>query len=277
MAFALDDFALVELKGGDRKDWLQGQASNDVRTLQPGGGLSFCFCEPTGQILAIVDAWEIEDRIVMSVARDRVAAVLERIDRMTIMEDLIARELPLRGLWVSAPMSNEDAELILPSARIVEPGWDVWATETDIEKFKSTFETVDAEALRLAAGVPKWGSDATPRTLPPELGPNFEASHVSYAKGCYTGQEVLMRMHTRGHTNRTWVGLIANEALRTGAAVLFGGREVGKISSASLSALSSGIYVAAGTLRNEAVADGEKVEVDGVEAEVRSMPILRSA
>lgn len=272
-SFPLSDDALLELTGDDRTEWLQGQATNDVRLLKPRGRLSFLFCEPTGQLLAILEAWAFDDRIVMSTARERVSAVLDRVESMTILEDVAAREIPGAGLWLSdAP--PEGPWLALPSGRTAEGGWDVWGAEADLRRLAEQAEPVDSEPLRIAAGVPKWGVDAGPRTLPAELGPAFERAHVSYAKGCYTGQEVLMRMHTRGHANRTWVGLVADEALVVGEPVFFSEREVGRVTSA---AALPDQYLGAAMLRNEAAAEGTAVRVGGARAEVRTMPLVRTA
>jgi folate-binding protein YgfZ len=246
------DFGLIELRGDDRLEWLQGQATNDVAGLRPGGHVAFCLCEPTGQLLAVLDAWAFEDRIVLRTERERIPAVLERVETMTILEDVAARETD------DVPEAVREA-----AARLADP---------DPER---------AEARRIASGVPRWGADMGPRTLPPELGPAFEAAHVSYRKGCYTGQEVLMRMHSRGHTNRTWVGLVADRPMRPGEPVVSEGKEVGRIASASPAAIAldgapaEPRYVAAATLRNEAASEGARVRVGGVEAEVRTMPMLR--
>ncbi len=269
-AFALEDHALIGLTGEDRLEWLQGQATNDVRGLDPGTRLSFCFCQPTGQLLAVVDAWAFEDRLVLSTARECVPAVLERVERMTILEDVVARELPLCG--VNLPKAPQDDRLlVLPSDRRVSPSWDAWGPLSVVEGLAP--DLVAAEASRIAAGIPKWGIDMGPRTLPPELGPAFEARHLSYAKGCYTGQEVLMRMHTRGHTNRTWVGLVADAPLAVGEPVMVQGREVGRVSSSAFWE-ESAMHIGAATLRNEAVAEGTVVSVNGARAEVRTMPIF---
>ena len=222
---------LIELSGDDRLEWLQGQATNDVRGLTPGGRVSFCLCEPTGQILSIVDAEALDDRILLAVPEVTADAVLARVERMTIMEDVAAR-------------------LLGPS------------------------EGASDEAARIEAGIPRWSVDVGPKTLPAELGPAFEAGHVSYAKGCYTGQEVLMRMHARGHANKTWVGLVSASPLAAGDEVRCDGERVGAVSSAAPSPRFG--WVAAATLKNRAVAEGTKVQVGGVDAEVRAMPIDRS-
>ena len=271
-AYGLQEYALLELTGEDRLEWLQGQATADVAVLLPGTRRSFCFVEPTGGLLAAFDAWAQRDRILLTTERTRVAAALERIERMTIMEDVAARDLEWHGRLIPASEAPAEAEdphaLRLPSTRLGEEAWEVW---TPGEPDGSEVADPEAfEAARIAAGVPRWGFDMGPRTLPPELGPDFESRHVSYDKGCYTGQEVLMRLHARGHTNRTWVGLIADAPLARGAEVVVAGRVVGVTGSASGS-------TAAATLRNEAAAPGTRVLVGGVEAEVRAMPLFRRA
>ena len=227
----------------------------------------------------------------MTTSRERAAAVLDRVETMTILEDVAARDLSegFVGLSIRGAEASErwaglfelptddvalgsDGSLLLRS-----PCRGAGTSGTRRKGGRSVLDVPVAEpavveAARIAAGTPRWGADMGPRTLPPELGPAFEASHVSLAKGCYTGQEVLMRMHTRGHTNRTWVGLVSEKPLAVGASVLHEGQEVGRVSSASSYPVEVG-YVAAGTLRNGSTAEGTRVEAGGVAAEVRTMPI----
>lgn len=287
----LSGWALLALTGEDRLEWLQGQATNDVRSLTPGSSLSFCLCEPTGQILAVVDAWALPDRLLLVVEASRAEAVLERVERMTILEDLTAKRLSdYRGVSIQGQGVREAIGLSLPdgdagmalgstafllrSDRLGYGGWDLWLPRDAPLPFELPFLSAEAaEAARILAGSPRWGGDYSSRTLPPELGPAFEARHVSYAKGCYTGQEVLMRMHSRGHTNRTWVGLVAGDPLAIGDELTFEGKAVGTVSSAS--PLAEGGWIGAATVRNEAAAEGTRLTVGGGSAEVRTMPMLR--
>jgi folate-binding protein YgfZ len=129
------------------------------------------------------------------------------------------------------------------------------------------------ELATLEAGIPRFGIDTNDKTLPPELGPHFESNHVSYTKGCYTGQEVLMRMHSRGHTNKTWVGLKASAPISPGTRVSYEGKDVGTVHRAALSPAFG--HIASATLRNEATAEGTKVQAGDTAAEVVTMPFLR--
>lgn len=91
------------------------------------------------------------------------------------------------------------------------------------------------ETWRVEHGIPLYGRDFDEENLPQETG--LTERTVSFEKGCYTGQEVVARIHYRGHVNRLLRGL----RLRPGAAVrtgdpLFGaGRELGRVGSTALS------------------------------------------
>jgi hypothetical protein len=83
-----------------------------------------------------------------------------------------------------------------------------------------------------------------------------------------------MRIYSRGHTNKTWMGLIADEPIPIGATVSHRSRpDAGVVTSAEESPQFG--FIAGAMLRNEAAFDGEIVKVDGIEAEVRPMPFLR--
>jgi folate-binding protein YgfZ len=128
------------------------------------------------------------------------------------------------------------------------------------------------EAARIERGVPKRGVDYTNKTLPAELGHMFELEHVSYSKGCYVGQEVLMRIHSRGHTNKTWVGLLLDEAVQPGSAVSSEARkDAGVVTSAAISPQLGPI--AGAMLRNEASREGAKVKVGNAMGRVRHFPL----
>lgn len=74
-----------------------------------------------------------------------------------------------------------------------------------IEAGAAPLECKDRDTLRVEAGRPAWGSELDGRTLPPEAGLDVRA--IDHAKGCYTGQEVIVRIRDRGHVNRHLRGL----------------------------------------------------------------------
>lgn len=303
--YPVESVAIVELSGEDRKGWLQGQATNNLRSLDFGASSSFCLCEPTGQILAVCDIWSLRERFILTMPAAALDAFLNRVEQMVIIEDVSARVLDDHSiLSIQGPtatsriaekfqipaldadeMTVEGCQVsLLRSNRAGQGGWDVLVPSKSNQAsgwLRNTFAEVEhrvAEIARIEAGIPKFGADITPKTMPPELGQQFESRTVSYNKGCYTGQEVLMRLHSRGHTNKTWMGLVADEPFEVGSAVSHPRRsDAGVVSSAAFSPAYG--YIGAATLRNEAAHDGEWVSISSangaIQAEVREMPIWR--
>jgi tRNA-modifying protein YgfZ len=302
----LSHLGLVSLTGEDRKGWLQGQVTNNVRSLESGASSSFCFCEPTGHVLAICDSWALPDRIVLTTDRQCQPGLLKRVEQMVIMEDVVAesadqtyRLFSIQGPRATAELSRiaelpsldagiatvgEATVFILRSNRTGMGGWDIWVPADQnraiqlVEQLSPKVSQAAYDVARLESGIPAFGTDITSRIMPPEMGPAFETKHISYHKGCYVGQEVLVRIHSRGHTNRTWVGLLSESPLEVGATVSHSRRaDAGVVTSAGFSPDYG--HIAAAMLRNEAVGDRENVSVTTssgkVEAEVRPMPLLR--
>lgn len=217
--FRLSDYSIVEFSGTEWQEWLQGQITNDIRNLKPDNPIAFCMCKPTGQILAPGDLHLVDDKGWMIIPTACVPAVLGRVEQMVILEDCMAQvlDLPLyHALFV---------ETGLPVKRTLWPGVDT--TQLHGENL------IDPGVLRLAsleAVIPLWGLDMSETNFPAEMGPKFEAHTMSYTKGCYTGQEVNHRIHSRGHTNKTWGVYHSEERLEPGSDLLDGeGNKVGTV------------------------------------------------
>lgn len=133
------------------------------------------------------------------------------------------------------------------------------------------------EAARIEAGYPLFGVDMTEETIPLEAG--IEGRAISLTKGCYVGQEVIIRVLHRGHGRvaKRLVALRADDALLPGGRVVGGGKDVGFITSAAISpALGS---IALGYVHRDFVEPGTVVVVTvddrTVEATVAARPIAR--
>ncbi len=97
----------------------------------------------------------------------------------------------------------------------------------------------------------------------------LETTHISFTKGCYTGQEIVERVRSRGHVNRKRVPLKFSTAAppAPGTKLLAGGAEVGYVTSSALSPRAGAIGM--GYVRREQFDPGSVVEFDGGTAEVR--------
>lgn len=293
--------ALIELRGEDAKGWLHKQVTQDLREWREGAFTKFCLCKPTGQIESLCSAWHMGDHLLIATVNPE--PLQERVDKFVIMEDVTAsvREGHYQSIQGPAAteklsqftdLTNLDATYaefegekvpLLRRDRTGMGGWDVMVTTGSAadKALSEAFPLVEEDAYMLAtleAGFPIVGVDVDSKTLPPELGEEFDRTHVSYDKGCYPGQEILARIKSRGHTNRTWCGILLEGQVAAGAQVSSRIRQdSGIVTRAGLSPVYG--WIAAAMIRNEAAHDGFIVTVQGphgpVEGEVVMMPILQ--
>ncbi len=87
------------------------------------------------------------------------------------------------------------------------------------------------EYLRIANGLPRFGHELTLDYIPLEA--NLGAD-VSFTKGCYTGQEIIARMESRGRLAKKLVRLTASNPLDPGAEIMANGKNAGAITSAAM-------------------------------------------
>jgi folate-binding protein YgfZ len=192
-AFSLDDYAVIEFTGDDWKDWLQGQITNDIRLLSSDNPIQFCLCKPTGQILAPGILHQVNGKGWMVVPLVCAPAVLLRVEQMVILEECFADILETQLVHVIPGTSG------LPVTRTRWQGRDTDEIYDGGLLSEETFLLASMDAK-----IPIWGFDISESNFPAEMGEAFEAATMSYTKGCYTGQEVNHRLHSRGHTNKTW-------------------------------------------------------------------------
>lgn len=128
----------------------------------------------------------------------------------------------------------------------------------------------DLELRRIEAGEPKWGAELTEDVIPLEAGLRDVA--ISQNKGCYTGQEVIIRILHRGHVNRHLRGILTGspEVPASGAELMRNGKAVGKITSAVHSPR-FGQAIALGYVRRE-VEPGSKVQLNDRDVTVVELP-----
>jgi folate-binding protein YgfZ len=237
----LTDCGVMRLFGADRLRFLQGQTTNDLRDLREGQGVYTAFCTPTGQLLSDGYVLEAEDGFLLVLPAETWGEISARLSEAIILDDVVL--MPLQEgvglLSVQGSAADEVLEEIGLDAPPHEPlahhvrlwqkaeirlvrndrtgfgGVDLLVPYAVMEELQTALvataclpiDDALATVLRYEAGIPQAGVDWGERTLAAEMGEPFIRRHISYTKGCYVGQEVLMRIHARGHTNRSWVPL----------------------------------------------------------------------
>lgn len=224
----------VRLSGSDAETWLQGQITNDTRKLDSSPFIDFCFVKATGQIEGTGRLFRRENGILILT---RFPQILEdRIESFVILEDVVSERLGSIQVSVFGPLAptlDQGQEgTWLHSPRFGIAGIEVYgATSPELEQLLN-LPLAGADAINLttlAQNVPIAELDIDSKTFPQELGSIFENSFVSYEKGCYFGQEVLQRIHSRGHVNRRWIVFEGTGQIATGEFVHSDIGEIGRV------------------------------------------------
>ena len=275
--------------GAKAADVLTGLLTNDVGALSAGQGQYAAALSAKGKVVADVRLLRIDDDYLTDVsprARDgwhgivrkyvnpRLAKYTDESETMRtigiygtqaryVVEQLTgighsALSLLMPYSHVSIAIDGAPT-IVMRSPDLGLEGYDLFVPG---DRFGATWESAVAaratpaglsawEIARVEAGRPEWGIDVDDNTIPQEA--NFdELSAISYTKGCYTGQEVVARVHFRGHVNRALRGLRASGTTppHKGASLFDAtGKAVGDVRSAVSSPRLGGIAI--GMVRRE--------------------------
>ena len=226
----------VRVSGPDAREFLQGQLSQDVDTLQPGHTRLSFLLQPTGKVDAFLRVSCIaQEAYLLDVDAGWGDAVADRLQRFKLRTKAdIARV----GGWQCIAELHDGV--------VVEEIID----DIDVEGVPDDLESY--EVLRIKAGMPAMGHEIDDSTIPAALGKLVIDAAVSFTKGCYTGQELVARMDSRDASAPTkLVGYVGDVAV--GDAVVVDDREVGRITSAAggvaLALVRRDVTVPAGPLR----------------------------
>lgn len=184
--------------GADAAEWLHGQLTQDVLGLPLGSTRLAALLTPTGQLAAdgLVHR-ESEDRFLIGFDRFAAEDAIDTLQSRIVMEDVALTPLP-----EAASMQGEHMAGI-PTAHVVGGSTDFLSDAPSAEAMSPE----EYENLRIRQGTPIRGKDYDAKTLVMEMGANYLATRIAFDKGCYTGQEVVERIRSRGRTHRTFVGI----------------------------------------------------------------------
>ena len=233
------------LTGADRVRLLNGQVTNDIRSLKVGSGCPAAFCSPKGKLVAEVHIFALAEELLLDFEPGLVDPLKARLEHHIVAEDVQVVDVrPYYGLLsVQGPSADgvvRGLELVdaLPEAplgvvhrnhptlgdlyvirrsRAGLPGFDLFIPTDSLAAVldKSVASARDhggclagfeaLDRVRFEAGIPRFPVDMDETNLPPEAG--LEATHINYSKGCYTGQETIARLRTYGQVVKRLSGL----------------------------------------------------------------------
>lgn len=297
------------LLGPDREKFLHGQVTNEIVRLRPGEGTYAALVTAKGKLQCDLFVYKLTEELLLDFEPGLSASVSQRLEKYIIAEDVqivdvaphygllslqgpsagdVVRSMQLgtavpeqRLTWAKAASPAGDL-YVMNNPRLGSVGFDLFVPVPDLPEVASRLAESapwvgqDAcEIARVENAIPRFGIDMDEGNLAPEA---LGEGAISYAKGCYIGQEVIARIRTYGQVAKALrlVRLPSEQRAvpARGEKLFKDGREVGYLTSSALSPKHSAM-VALAYVRKEANAPGEKLQFgspDGGIAQVIAVP-----
>jgi len=253
---------IVCVQGDRAGEMLHGLLTNDVKRLLVGEGLYAFMLTPKGRPVAEMRLLRLEAGFWMDMPASCLDSALAHLRKYlppiyARFDETDTRRLGVVGPlaaaavdgWADAPVTEHlqplesrplevaGNEILLTRREVMEgPGFDLYVSADALQDVRSGLAASVSELggreigpdsweiLRVERGIPAFGSDFSEEDLAQETGQDARA--ISFEKGCYTGQEVVARIHFRGHVNRVLRGLrlVEPPASHSGSPTLAAGR-----------------------------------------------------
>jgi hypothetical protein len=273
---------ILRATGRDRLDYLQRMCTQDLSRLGPGDSAYAAFLTAKGHLLGEGTVLVRPEEVLLDLAPQALQATRAHLEKFVIMDDVVFEDLsgalavlPVLGPGGAAALAGVEAPRAATSRRgapaldlYLPPGEAAAQRAALVSRGAVPLDPADLEALRLEAGLARFGADMDAERLPMEAGLTRDAIHLG--KGCYIGQEVVLRATVRGHLQKGLVQLELPPAAGPGARLLAGGEEVGWVTSA---AQTSQGRLGLGYLRRAHWKEGERLATEGGEAVVRRVVV----
>jgi folate-binding protein YgfZ len=303
--------AVLTLAGPDRVRYLNAMVTNNIQCLADGRGVLALLLNPQGHILAELEVYKQPDKLLTlshASVRERTFSTLEKyiimdnVDLEDVTEHVgsIAIEGPRAAVIIqqASGIALEDfPEMAIREVKVEripcqflrrshfgQPGAEFLTRRDRLPSlWKKLLAGVQAHggepvgmralnALRLEAGMPWFPEDFNDSVIPHEAG--LENTHINFSKGCYTGQEIVERVRSRGHVNRRLTRLrfgVTSEPPPAGTKLRAQGGEVGQVTSAA-GFPAGNEAIGMGYVRREHNSPGSILEFDGGRATVEHSP-----
>jgi|SRR2546423_11930845 len=316
--FDLSSRGRVRVSGGEAVQFLNGMLTNDVARLEDGAWMHAALPNPQGRLIATARVFRRGDAFIFDTEAATYERVLKNLERFTPAGDFRVHDMTkdtttlsvqgararetvsaalgesaagaARGRTSSVQFQNSEV-MVARATHTAEDGFDLFVSVGEVEALWDALVASGArpvgfdalEVLRVEAGVPRYGVDATEANVVIEVVDEAEA--VSYTKGCYTGQEIIARIHWRGHVAKRLAGLVFDREAEppTDARIksCTEDREVGRITSTVFSPRLRR-QIALGLVKYDHLAHGTEVKIFNGDSElcaahVAELPLVRGS
>ncbi|MDM7922183.1 MAG: glycine cleavage T C-terminal barrel domain-containing protein, partial [Pyrinomonadaceae bacterium] len=270
---------LFAVWGKEAVQFLDGMITNDMKTLPDGGQMIAAFPNAQGRLIAAVRVFRQGERFLIETEEATREKLFQNLFRFTFAGDFFVEDLSEQYRYITI-YGRSFVPITPPFIEFdAAGGTDYFFENEDAEDLMSEMANFDAvavpdevyEVLRVEHGTPKYGVDMDETTIVPELG---NESMISYNKGCYVGQEIIARIHFRGHVAKRLAGLILSAETAAGTELTTtDGKNAGRITSTAFSPRLEK-HIALGFVRYDFLAEGTQLRAGDVDVTVKRLPFV---
>jgi len=305
----------IRVSGSEAAMFLNGLITNDIKTLAIDSWMPAAFANVQGRLLAAVRVLHREDGFLIDTDSSTRETVITLLERFTMAGDFHLKDLTGETQMFSvtgktAPevisrVFGEEAATVehqkivkvqfgdttvtvIRATHTAEDGFDLFIDASDGSTLRDALAAAGAirisndtfETLRIEAGVPLYGIDMDETNVVTETTLD---DAVSFNKGCYLGQEIIVRIKHRGHVAKKLSGVVLADSTpvpRNSKIVASDGKEIGRVTSSAFSPRLDRA-IALGYLKYDYLAAGTEVKVATPEGEtsatVAELPFVRGS
>ena len=277
---------LIAVWGKEAVQFLDGMITNDMKTLDDGAHMLAAFPNAQGRLVALVRVLREGDRFLFETEDATREKVFQNLFRFTYAGDFFVEDLSESYQYIEI-FGVKDALPVVEDTITLKSDFslDCFARPVDANAIGGHLTAAGAvtisddlyDTLRIENGIPKYGFDMDETTIVSELGLK---DMISYTKGCYIGQEIIARIHFRGHVAKQLTGVIRAEPPASAGGFLPGaelmspnGKNAGRITSVTYSPkLKKQVCLA--FVRYEFLDEGTPLRAGDVDVEVTKLPFV---
>jgi len=271
---------LFAVSGSESLRFLDGLITNDVKTLEDGASMLAAFPNAQGRLLAAVSFAKRGERFIIETEAATREKLQQNLYRFTFAGDFILEDLSDAHTNFEIFGDSEKLKAAAGTDAFIfeRPyGTGFFVPNENSAEFEAALNDaveIDDETfgtLRIEHGIPLYGMDMDETTVVPELGID---EMISYKKGCYIGQEIIARIHFRGHIAKRLSGLTLSQKLDAGSELKTGeDKNAGSITSVTFSPKLDK-HIALGFVRYDFLEPGTKLFSAGTECVVSTLPFI---
>jgi len=278
----------IRVTGSEAVMFLNGLITNDMKTMPENEWMPAVFPTVQGRLIGAVRILRKDPWFLIDTEAESHDAVLKTISRFTLAGDFKVSDVTSETalLTVQGRRAKEivgclgDTDFpIVRATHTGEDGYDLLVDDVSLVREKLISAGAQPvspdtfEILRIEAGIPRHGIDMDESNVVLEA--NLDDA-ISYTKGCYLGQEIIVRIKHRGHVAKKLTGLKFEQPVEAAASITSGGKEIGRTTSVAFSPKLE-TTIALGYVRYEYLPDGTSVKVGDVTGTVTDLPFVRGS